>query len=111
MLRVSGGRGRRVAPDRADGQGQPAAAACSLLVAVSDRGQEVAPGSQPDGTSVVIDAPAGLIVVDTGRHAELIALARAMLEYYVDTALRGNVGKRAELCGRALDPRRERRDD
>lgn len=27
------------------------------------------PGSQPDGNSVVIDAPEGLIVVDTGRHA------------------------------------------
>jgi glyoxylase-like metal-dependent hydrolase (beta-lactamase superfamily II) len=27
------------------------------------------PGSQPDGNSVIIDAPEGLIVVDTGRHA------------------------------------------
>lgn len=27
-----------------------------------------APGSQPDGNSVIIDAPEGLIVVDTGRH-------------------------------------------
>lgn len=26
------------------------------------------PGSQPDGNSIVIDAPGGLIVVDTGRH-------------------------------------------
>ena len=27
------------------------------------------PGAQPDGNSVVIEAPEGLIVVDTGRHA------------------------------------------
>jgi glyoxylase-like metal-dependent hydrolase (beta-lactamase superfamily II) len=27
------------------------------------------PGTQPDGNSVVIEAPDGLIVVDTGRHA------------------------------------------
>jgi glyoxylase-like metal-dependent hydrolase (beta-lactamase superfamily II) len=26
-------------------------------------------GSQPDGNSIVIDAPEGLIVIDTGRHA------------------------------------------
>jgi glyoxylase-like metal-dependent hydrolase (beta-lactamase superfamily II) len=26
------------------------------------------PGTQPDGNSVILDAPAGLIVVDTGRH-------------------------------------------
>lgn len=29
-----------------------------------------APDRQPDGNTVVIDAPAGLIVVDTGRHPE-----------------------------------------
>ncbi len=28
------------------------------------------PGSQPDGNTVVFDAPQGLVVVDTGRHAE-----------------------------------------
>jgi glyoxylase-like metal-dependent hydrolase (beta-lactamase superfamily II) len=33
------------------------------------RGKTVA-GSQPDGNSIVIDAPEGLIVVDTGRHAD-----------------------------------------
>ena len=27
-----------------------------------------APGSQPDGNTVLIDAPEGLIVIDTGRH-------------------------------------------
>jgi len=40
-----------------------------------------APGRQPDGNTVVIDAPAGLIVVDTGRHPEhrekILAFARA----------------------------------
>lgn len=29
-----------------------------------------APGSQPDGNSIIIDAPEGLVVVDTGRHVE-----------------------------------------
>ena len=28
------------------------------------------PGRQPDGNSVILDAPQGLIVFDTGRHAE-----------------------------------------
>jgi glyoxylase-like metal-dependent hydrolase (beta-lactamase superfamily II) len=28
------------------------------------------PGSQPDGNSVILEAPDGLIVVDSGRHAE-----------------------------------------
>src|SRR5262249_52431524 len=28
------------------------------------------PGSQPDGNSVVLDGPKGLVVVDTGRHPE-----------------------------------------
>jgi len=27
-------------------------------------------GSQPDGNSIIIDAPEGLVVVDTGRHVE-----------------------------------------
>lgn len=35
------------------------------------------PGRQPDGNSVVIAAPGGLIVIDTGRHPEH---ARAILE-------------------------------
>ena len=40
------------------------------------------PGSQPDGNSVVLVAPQGLIVVDTGRHeqhtAMVLALAREL---------------------------------
>lgn len=36
------------------------------------------PGSQPDGNSVVFDAPEGLVVVDTGRHA---AHTQAVLGY------------------------------
>ena len=39
------------------------------------------PDRQPDGNSVILDAPAGLIVVDTGRHAwhreAILSLARA----------------------------------
>ena len=41
----------------------------------------IPPNRQPDGNSVIFDAPAGLIVVDTGRHAwqreAILALARA----------------------------------
>jgi glyoxylase-like metal-dependent hydrolase (beta-lactamase superfamily II) len=36
------------------------------------------PGSQPDGNSVIIDAPEGLIVVDTGRHP---AHTRELLDF------------------------------
>jgi glyoxylase-like metal-dependent hydrolase (beta-lactamase superfamily II) len=36
------------------------------------------PGSQPDGNSVILDAPEGLIVIDTGRHP---AHTRQVLEY------------------------------
>lgn len=52
---------------------------------LSGPGWTVVPGAvpsdrQPDGNSVVLDAPDGLIVVDTGRHAEqqekLLALAK-----------------------------------
>jgi glyoxylase-like metal-dependent hydrolase (beta-lactamase superfamily II) len=37
-----------------------------------------APGSQPDGNSIIIDAPEGLIVVDTGRHP---AHTQQLIEY------------------------------
>ncbi len=37
-----------------------------------------APGSQPDGNSVILTAPEGLIVVDTGRHA---AHTQAILDF------------------------------
>lgn len=36
------------------------------------------PGSQPDGNTVIVDAPDGLVVVDTGRHA---AHTRGILDY------------------------------
>jgi glyoxylase-like metal-dependent hydrolase (beta-lactamase superfamily II) len=64
----------------------------SLLLAAPARADELAPGvtlipgrftpgSQPDGNSVILDAPKGLIVVDTGRHpehtAKIVAHARA----------------------------------
>jgi glyoxylase-like metal-dependent hydrolase (beta-lactamase superfamily II) len=60
--------------------------------AFSPDGEQVAPGvwlvpggirpdRQPDGNSVVFDAPAGLVVIDTGRHAwhrrAILSLARA----------------------------------
>jgi glyoxylase-like metal-dependent hydrolase (beta-lactamase superfamily II) len=40
------------------------------------------PGSQPDGNSIVLDAPEGLIVVDTGRHA---AHTQAILDFAKST--------------------------
>lgn len=36
------------------------------------------PGAQPDGNTVVVRAPDGLIVIDTGRHAEHV---REIVEY------------------------------
>jgi glyoxylase-like metal-dependent hydrolase (beta-lactamase superfamily II) len=36
------------------------------------------PGRQPDGNTIVFDAPQGLVVVDTGRH---VAHTRAILDY------------------------------
>jgi len=57
-----------------------AATLCAILAAAAAPAVEVAPGvvllpgefvagRQPDGNSVVFRAPAGLVVVDTGRHA------------------------------------------
>ncbi len=41
----------------------------------------IRPNRQPDGNSVIFDAPAGLVVVDTGRHSwqreAIVALARS----------------------------------
>ena len=37
-----------------------------------------APGAQPDGNSVIFDAPGGLVVIDTGRHA---AHTQAILDF------------------------------
>lgn len=41
----------------------------------------VVPGRGPDGNTIILDAPAGLIVVDTGRHTyhsdAILAFARA----------------------------------
>jgi glyoxylase-like metal-dependent hydrolase (beta-lactamase superfamily II) len=36
------------------------------------------PGAQPDGNTVILDAPDGLVVVDTGRHA---AHAQAIVDF------------------------------
>ena len=49
----------------------PALAATELLNGVHVIRGAFAPGSQPDGNSVILTAPEGLIVVDTGRHAAL----------------------------------------
>ena len=62
------------------------AIAAALLLAAAPAGAEpfhVIPGAVPldkgpDGNTVVVDAPDGLIVVDTGRHPEH---ARAILDY------------------------------
>jgi glyoxylase-like metal-dependent hydrolase (beta-lactamase superfamily II) len=67
--------------------------ALPCCLCLSAAGAELAPGvqvipgrfvkgEQPDGTTVVLRAPAGLIVVDTGRHPEhtqkILDLARAL---------------------------------
>ncbi len=61
---------------------EPAApAATELAPGVRLLPGRVAAGEQPDGNSLLLTAPQGLIVVDTGRHADhvdrLLALARS----------------------------------
>ena len=68
------------------------AASAALLLsaasawAVTTAGYDLIPGTfekgrQPDGNSIVLDAPQGLIVIDTGRHAamqeKILAAAKA----------------------------------
>lgn len=43
------------------------------------------PGQQPDGNSIIFDAPEGLVIVDTGRHREH---TQALIDYA------GTVGKK-----------------
>ena len=60
-------------------------AACLLLAGAADAASpyHLIPGavpldSGPDGNTIVLDAPKGLIVFDTGRHPEH---AQAILDY------------------------------
>jgi glyoxylase-like metal-dependent hydrolase (beta-lactamase superfamily II) len=46
----------------------PALAASEIVPGIHLIRGTFVPGSQPDGNTGVIDAPEGLIVVDTGRH-------------------------------------------
>ena len=71
----------------------------------------IPPNRQPDGNSVIFDAPAGLIVVDTGRHAwqrdAILALAHAQKKEIVAIVnthwhldhVSGNPGLRAAYPG------------
>lgn len=65
-----------IAPVFADDAPSPPAAVVTLRpVAEGVRllpGEHLA-GRQPDGNSVVFDAPEGLVIIDTGRHAEHVA--------------------------------------
>jgi glyoxylase-like metal-dependent hydrolase (beta-lactamase superfamily II) len=56
----------RAAPARAPVVARPAAVTLAPGVSLVPGG--FAPGQQPDGNSVVFDAPEGLVVFDTGRH-------------------------------------------
>ena len=64
-----------------------------------------APGSQPDGNSVIIDAPEGFVVVDTGRHASSLPAEVALID--VGPALRAtrviSDSVRREIAGRPLE--------
>jgi glyoxylase-like metal-dependent hydrolase (beta-lactamase superfamily II) len=55
-----------------------AAAPAELVAGIHVLRGTFAPGSQPDGNSVILAAPDGLIVVDTGRHA---AHTQAILDF------------------------------
>lgn len=48
----------------------PKPATTTLAPGVTLLRGEFVPGRQPDGNTIVVDAPQGLIVFDTGRHAE-----------------------------------------
>lgn len=56
----------------------PLSAATELLSGIHVIRGTFAPGSQPDGNSVILEAPEGLVVIDTGRHA---AHTQAILDF------------------------------
>lgn len=56
----------------------PARAATELVTGVHVIRGTFTPGSQPDGNSIILDAPEGLIVIDTGRH---VAHTQAILDF------------------------------
>lgn len=56
----------------------PSFAATEVLSGIHVIRGTFAPGSQPDGNTVILEAPEGLIVVDTGRHA---AHTQAILDF------------------------------
>jgi glyoxylase-like metal-dependent hydrolase (beta-lactamase superfamily II) len=51
-------------------QSRPAAAAAPLAAGTLLLRGAFVPGRQPDGNTVLVEAPRGLIVIDTGRHHE-----------------------------------------
>lgn len=84
-----------------------AAAACGAPVEGWDKSWYVLPGSYmpgsgPDGNSVFLDAPDGLILVDTGRHPahqeKVVVFAKERGGYYIDTRLRAEPGERLRYC-------------
>jgi glyoxylase-like metal-dependent hydrolase (beta-lactamase superfamily II) len=56
----------------------PSSAATELLSGIHVIRGTFAPGSQPDGNSVILEAPGGLVVIDTGRHT---AHTQAILDF------------------------------
>ena len=74
------------------------------------------PGRGPDGNTVIIDAPEGLIVVDTGRHKELTdAIREARIDRSVSvvaghTGVRRAMRRRQRELGLAGDAVVEGRD-
>ncbi|HYK02120.1 MAG TPA: MBL fold metallo-hydrolase [Thermoanaerobaculia bacterium] len=61
----------------------PLSAATELLSGIHVIRGSFAPGSQPDGNTVILEAPEGLVVIDTGRHT---AHTQAILDFAKKTA-------------------------
>ena len=62
--------GMAAAQTTPDPQGSRCPDASPLAASVELVRGRFIPGAQPDGNSVLLRAPAGLVVIDTGRHAE-----------------------------------------
>lgn len=61
----------------------PARAATELVSGIHLIRGAFVPGSQPDGNSVIVETPEGLLVVDTGRHA---AHTQSILDFAKSTS-------------------------
>jgi glyoxylase-like metal-dependent hydrolase (beta-lactamase superfamily II) len=67
------------------------------------------PGRQPDGNTVVVSTPTGLIVIDTGRHAEhtqrildFAAASKSPIASIINTHWHLDTSRATLSCGRRI---------